>query len=153
MTSPITWQCATLNELSSGQLYAILKARCEVFISEQQCIYNDVDGKDLACLHIVAWDSDNDVAAYLRIHGPATTYPEPSLGRVLSTAKHRGTGIGRQIVQRGLTQLEVTYPNQAVRISAQSYLKDFYRSFGFEEVSDEYLEDGIPHTEMLRPAK
>jgi ElaA protein len=150
MTFLLKWQCASLDELSPRQLYSILKARCEVFISEQQCIYNDIDGKDLASLHLIAWDNTNEVAAYLRILGPDTTYPEPSIGRVLSTAKFRGTGIGRQLIHEGLKHLETHYPNQTVRISAQHYLLDFYSSFGFEAVSEEYLEDDIPHIEMLR---
>jgi len=151
MTPLLKWQCARFDELSGQQIYAILKARCDVFIMEQHCVYPDVDGLDLTTLHVMAWTDDNQLAAYLRIHAPNTNYKEPSLGRVLSTPAFRGTGLGRQLIAEGLKQLEAHHPQQAVRISAQAYLIEFYRSFGFVIVSEEYLEDDIPHIEMLRP--
>ncbi|PRC92391.1 GNAT family N-acetyltransferase [Solimicrobium silvestre] len=151
MTQIIKWQCASFNELTGAQIYAILQARSEVFIMEQNCVYQDMDGLDLSTLHVIGWAEDEKVAAYLRIVAPNIKFPEPSIGRVISTSAFRGSGIGRQLITEGLKQLEAHYPSQAVRISAQAYLQEFYKSFGFVAVSEEYLEDDIPHIEMLRP--
>ncbi len=152
MKKLIQWQCAQFDELSGKQVYAILKARSEVFVREQNCVYLDMDDNDASILHVVAWAGESQVAAYLRIHPPGTRYSEPCLGRVLSTKAHRGTGIGRKLMLEGIKQIEIHYPMQAIRINAQAYLKEFYRSFGFDIVSEDYMEDGIPHVEMLRPA-
>jgi len=153
MTSIIKWQCAQIEEFSAVQMHAILKVRCDVFIIEQNCVFPDIDNKDLIALHLVAWTDDNQVAAYLRILPPNTTFTEPSLGRVLSAQAFRGTGIGRQLMEQGLQHLEARYPNSPVRIGAQSYLVDFYSTFGFAVASEEYIEDGIAHIDMLRPAQ
>jgi len=150
MTSVTNWQCATIGELSASQMHAILKARCDVFIVEQNCVFPDIDDNDLFAHHLVAWTENNQLAAYLRILPPNSTFIEPSLGRVLSAPAFRGTGIGRQLINQGLKQLEARYPDLPVRIGAQSYLIQFYGSFGFEIASDEYLEDGIAHVEMVR---
>jgi len=151
MTKTIRWQCAGFDELSGKQIYAILQARNEVFAVEQNCVYPDMDDIDFTSLHVMAWTGESKIAAYLRITAPNTCYPEPSLGRVITTAAFRGQGIGRQLMFEGLKQLNVRYPMQAIRINAQAHLQDFYRSFGFNCVSEEYLEDGIAHLEMLKP--
>lgn len=148
----IQWQCARFHELTGLQVYRILKARCEVFIIEQNCVYLDVDGQDLTSLHLIGWTQDQQVAAYLRILPPHTSFAEPSLGRVLSSAPFRGTGIGRILITEGLNQIASHYPEQPIKISAQAYLREFYASFGFISVSDHYLEDDIEHVDMLRPA-
>jgi ElaA protein len=150
MTSIIKWQCATIDELSASQMHAILKARCDVFIVEQNCAFPEIDDVDLIAHHLVAWTESDQLAAYLRILPPNSTFAEPSLGRVLSAPAFRGTGIGRQLINQGLKQLEARYPALPVRIGAQSYLIQFYGSFGFEIASEEYLEDGIAHVEMVR---
>ena len=149
MKNKINWQCAAFSALSGKQIYAILKARCEVFVVEQNCIFLDIDGRDETALHLMAWTESDGLAAYLRIHGPKTSFKEASLGRVLTTKIFRGTGIGRQLLEQGLKHLAAHYPNQPVRIGAQSYLTDFYGSFGFVADSEEYIEDGIAHVEML----
>ncbi len=152
MTTPLHWQCNSFEQLSGAQLYAILQARCDVFIMEQQCIYPDVDGADLSTLHLSAWTADGQLAAYLRIHAPGSNYPEASIGRVLTTRAFRRGGIGRQLVAEGVRQIYAHYPGHAVTISAQLYLLEFYRSFGFVSVDQQYLEDGIPHIQMCLPA-
>jgi ElaA protein len=131
-------------------MHTILKARCDVFIVEQNCAFPEIDNIDLSAHHLMAWTANNELAAYLRIVPPGVTFPEPSLGRVLSAPSHRGTGIGRQLLIQGLKHLEARFPNLPVRIGAQSYLIEFYGAFGFKVDSDEYIEDGIPHVEMLR---
>lgn len=143
------WQWCAFDELSTAALYAVLAARASVFVVEQACAYQDLDGYDPKAGHLIAW-RDGQVAAYLRTFGPGIKYAEPSLGRVLSTQPFRGTGVGREVVARGLQVLERLYPGCSVRISAQAYLARFYGSFGFGTQSGPYLEDGIPHLDMLR---
>ncbi|MES2048434.1 MAG: GNAT family N-acetyltransferase [Pseudomonadota bacterium] len=152
MKSNITWQCAAFSELSAAQLYAILKVRSEVFVIEQNCVYQDIDCLDLECRHLIAWTEDQQVAAYLRIVPPGLKYAEISLGRVVSSKTARGTGIGKQLLAKAMAFIETEHPGAAVRIQAQAYLENFYQSFGFVTVSDVLLEDGIPHFMMLKPA-
>ena len=123
------WQCLAFPGLSTKRLYEILKIRQEVFAVEQDCVYLDVDGKDMDALHVFA-TRDDELIAYCRILPPGLKYPEASIGRVLTTSAARGSGI---------------------RISAQLYLEEFYHSFGFASCSLPYPEDGIPHIEMLKP--
>lgn len=109
---------------------------------EQNCAYQELDGKDASALHLIAW-SDGEVAAYLRVLQP------PALGRVMTSKKFRRLGLGRELMQRALQHLDASGAAE-VRISAQTYLEKFYRSFGFEPESEPYLEDGIPHVGMRR---
>lgn len=148
------------SELTLVELYAILSARQAVFIVEQNCPYLDTDGYDDKAHHL--WSvlpNDNPhnttaIAAYLRIFAPDIKYVgESSLGRIITTAKARGTGAGRALVQEGITRCQAMYPHCTIRIGAQQYLEKFYGSFGFVTVSEPYMEDGIPHIEMiLQPA-
>ncbi|HTD05013.1 GNAT family N-acetyltransferase [Undibacterium sp.] len=148
----ITWQCARLSELSAAQQYAIFSARSEVFVVEQNCAFLDMDGLDLDAVHVIGWAGSNTVAAYLRIVAPGIKFPEPSLGRVITTRPYRGGGAGRALIAEGIRQLERIYPGQAIRIGAQAYLEKFYGAFGFKTVTEIYLEDDIPHLDMVRPA-
>jgi len=145
----MTWQWCELTELSTHQWYAIVAARLAVFVVEQNCPYQELDGWDLRATHLIAWHDDK-VAAYLRCFAPGVKWPEASLGRILTTQAFRGTGIGRDLVARGLARIDATFPRSPVRIGAQAHLEKFYGSFGFVVASDPYLEDGIPHIEMLR---
>lgn len=145
----ITWQRCTFSELSGRQLYALLAARQAVFIIEQNCLYPDIDGLDVEAEHLIAW-SGHDVAACLRILSPGAKYAEASLGRILTTREFRGTGVGRELMAKALAYVDQRYPAHAIRIGAQAYLEGFYGSFGFQTVSAPYVEDGIPHVEMLR---
>jgi len=147
----IEWQWSPLTDLPAHRLYAVLAARVEVFVVEQNCPYQDLDGLDLDALHLIGW-SGEAVAAYLRVLDPGTRFAEPSLGRILTTAPFRGTGAGRLLMKRALELTDGKFPMQSIRISAQAHLQRFYGSFGFVTDSDQYLEDGIPHVEMLREA-
>ncbi|MBR7799311.1 GNAT family N-acetyltransferase [Undibacterium fentianense] len=145
----IDWQCHDFSALSVEQLYAILQARSEVFVVEQTCVYLDIDGADPSCRHLIAWTTDQQVAAYLRIVPPGLKFAEASIGRVLTTQLGRGSGIGKELIARGLAACQAAFPGNDIRIGAQQYLEKFYQSFGFVTVSEMYLEDDIPHIEML----
>ena len=152
MTASPLWQCLRFDQLSAQQLHTILKLRCDVFVVEQKCAWSEVDGRDPSALHLCGWTADGELAAYLRISAPDTIYAEPSLGRVVSAPAWRKTGAGKQLLAEGLKQVRAHYPNQPVRIGAQSYLTRFYSTFGFEIASKEYIEDDILHVQMLLPA-
>ena len=147
----IQFQWRRLEGLTAKQLHSILAAREAVFVVEQACAYQEVDSYDLVSWHLVAW-VEQEVAAYLRVVDPGHKFKEPSIGRVLTTEKFRGQGMGKILMTEALRHIAETFPQQGNRISAQKYLLDFYTSFGFKAVSEEYLEDGIPHIEMLRSA-
>lgn len=150
MEGKVVWYYKLFEELSAKELYQIIQLRNEVFVIEQDCIYQDADGKDLKCGHL--WATINDeVVAYSRIVPKGVSYEnEPSIGRVVSRGKHRGLGLGKQLIANSIQVIENRFFTSSIRISAQLYLKAFYESFGFEQVSEEYLEDDIPHIEMLR---
>ncbi|MFL5765107.1 MAG: GNAT family N-acetyltransferase [Bacteroidia bacterium] len=145
----IRWEIKKFDELSNVELYRIIQLRLAVFSVEQNCAYQDADGKDLKCFHLMGYDDDNDLVAYSRIVPAGVSYEEPSIGRVISSHKVRGTGAGKALMKSSLEQLEKLYGNVPVRIGAQCYLIKFYSSFGFEVAGEEYLEDNIPHIEML----
>lgn len=137
--------------LTVDELYAILTLRQQVFVVEQACAYLDCDGHDAASLHL--WTTEGpDVIAYARVLPPGEKFAEASLGRVVTSIRARRTGAGRAIVARAIDAIERHHGPVPVRISAQRYLQRFYESFGFVRVSEEYLEDDIPHVEMLRLA-
>ncbi|WP_288130191.1 GNAT family N-acetyltransferase [Microbulbifer sp.] len=143
------------DQLTPGELYEILRARQEVFTVEQDCAYQDADGMDQHAWHLCCWDSKSQAPAllsYLRVVFPGNKYNEPSIGRVLTSKSARGTGLGKELVQLGIAHTQREYPQTPIRISAQLYLKRFYEAFGFEQTSDAYDEDGIPHIEMVRHA-
>ena len=145
----IAWHWSRLSELTVDQLYAVFAAREAVFVVEQTCAYQELDGLDLDADHLIGWNGD-EVAAYLRVLGPGKRFAEPSIGRVLTTQKFRSLGLGREMMNRALERIDERFAGTAVRISAQAHLQPFYSSFGFAKVSEQYLEDGIPHLEMLR---
>ena len=149
----IEWQWSTFEELSRDDLYAVLTQRQEVFIVEQNCVYRDVDGLDQHAIHLLGWQhgtAGRELVAYLRCVLPGRKFNELSLGRVLCAPSARGTGVGKQLFAEGIRRVELQFPGQRIRISAQQYLESFYRGFGFEVTSAPYSEDGIPHVEMLR---
>lgn len=151
-TAPLDWQCLRLEALLPLALHRILRGRQEVFAIEQNCIYLDADAADEASWHLAAWAPDWTLMAYARIVDPGVKYPEASIGRVITPAIARGRGLGRELVRRAIDHAGQVYPGCGIRISAQSRLEAFYAGFGFAVVSERYLEDGIWHTEMLRPA-
>ncbi len=147
----INWRISTFKELTTEELYAILRLRQQIFVVEQQCIYQDCDGQDRNAHHLTGWhDSEEQpgLIAYLRILAPEEKHKKISIGRVLTHPKFRKKGVGREIMTRCLLSIKELYPESLVRISAQQYLIQFYESFGFRVTSDGYEEDGIPHIEM-----
>ena len=150
MNTAIIWRACAFDELTLRELQHIYMARQEVFGIEQNCVYQDIDGSDEASHHLAAWSTQQVMPlAYARLVAPGVKYAEPSIGRVVTTAAARGTGLGRELMRRALVLAGELYPGQGVRISAQSRLEAFYGSMGFEITSERYLEDGIPHTQML----
>ncbi|WGL16811.1 GNAT family N-acetyltransferase [Microbulbifer bruguierae] len=150
---PYTFEWSSFDQLTPSELYEILRVRQEVFTVEQDCPYQDADGKDQHAWHLVCWDSDTSsptALAYLRVVFPGKKYPEPSIGRVLTSKAVRGTGIGKALMECAIEHTQREYPGAPIRISAQLYLKKFYGDLGFKQVSQPYDEDGIPHIEMLR---
>jgi len=143
------WQACRLDALSPARLYALLAMREAVFVVEQRCAYQELDGRDLAAEHLVAWSGDH-VAACLRLLPPDVDADGPSIGRVLVARDRRGQGLGRELMRRGLALAGQHYPGQDVRISAQAQLQDFYASLGFVAVTGPYDEDGIAHVGMCR---
>ncbi|MGD9833064.1 MAG: GNAT family N-acetyltransferase [Piscinibacter sp.] len=151
-SSPIRWRCCCFDELGVRELQHIYMARQQVFVVEQACAYLDADGVDERSWHLAAWSpAQREPLAYARIVAPGVKYAEASIGRVITTAAARGTGLGRELVGRAVARAEAIFPGHGIRISAQAHLARFYAAFGFETVGPEYLEDGIPHIEMLRP--
>ncbi len=151
-TTEVRWRCCAFDALAVAELDAIYRARQQVFVIEQGCAYLDADGVDAQCWHLAAWSAAQaDPLAYARIVAPGVKYPEASIGRVITSGAARGTGLGRELVRRAVAEAEALFPGTGIRISAQAHLQRFYGAFGFLAVGDEYMEDGIPHIEMLRP--
>ena len=146
----IKWDFKLFSELSINELYAMMALRQEVFIIEQDCPYMDADGKDQKSHHLLGYSLDGNLVAYLRLVQPGISYKEVSFGRIVTSKKVRRKGVGKQLMEEGIRQSELLYGRVANRISAQSYLTPFYKKFGFKCVGNEYLEDNIPHTEMLK---
>jgi ElaA protein len=144
------WKWRAFGDLTPHELYSILQLRALVFVLEQACPYNDLDGYDIASHHLFTEDGDGRVIAYLRLLPPGVKYAEPSLGRVVTHPDTRRTGLGLELMREGLRRTGTDYPGAAVRIGAQRRLERFYESLGFVSVSGPYDEDGIEHVEMLR---
>lgn len=148
----VDWQWKRFAELAPAELYSLLAARAAVFVVEQACAFLDFDGLDACAWHLLGWAAQGEaptLAAYLRLIEPGRKYPEPSIGRVLTTAAFRGTGLGRAAMREGVARAALLYPGRAIRIAAQQRLERFYQELGFRSVSAPYVEDGIAHVEML----
>lgn len=148
------WHVKTFEQLSTNELYDILKLRIDVFVVEQTCYYPDLDDKDRApgARHVFAYD-EQGLACYLRILPPGCSHKKmSSLGRVATSEHSRGTGIGHTLLTKGLEVLDEHWPSHVCHISAQSHLQAYYAKQGFAAVGDPYLEDNIPHMGMERPA-
>ncbi|MBI5856070.1 MAG: GNAT family N-acetyltransferase [Sphingobacteriales bacterium] len=153
----ISWVLKKFGELSVHELYAILQLRNEVFAIEQNCVYPDMDNRDQPSHHLMGWpegllkEQNKKLIAYSRIIPPGIVYPEPSIGRVVTSASVRRTGIGKELMEKSILETYKLYGKTPVKIGAQLYLQKFYSSLGFIQTSDIYLEDGIEHIEMLKP--
>ena len=145
----ITWYHKYFNDLTTKELYQILQLRNEVFIVEQNCPFQDLDDKDFKCFHLIGFDNDSQkIMAYTRIVPAGISYTEASIGRVVTSPQARGGGIGKVLMEKSIQILEELYGGVSIRIGAQFYLKKFYESFGFQQVGEIYLEDGIEHILM-----
>lgn len=136
--------------LSTAELYAILRLRIEVFVVEQNCPYQEADDKDQACRHVMGYDQDGELVAYARLVPRGISYDKyASIGRVINKEKIRRQGVGKLLMRRAIDEMSQLYPSEQVKISAQVYILDFYRSLGFETVGEGYMEDDIPHMGMI----
>jgi len=155
MPSEIAWQWSRFDDLTPHALYAALRARSEVFVVEQHCAFLDLDDADQEAWHLLGWmerGGTQALAAYLRLLRPGCRFTEASIGRVLTAADFRRIGAGRALMREGVRKSAEIHPEHDIRIGAQRYLENFYAEFGFRPASEPYLEDGIAHIEMLRPA-
>ena len=146
----LTWRFERFDNLAPRDLHDIFRARIEVFVIEQACLFQGIDGTDPSGWHLMGrTDGQEELVAYCRILPPGVKYPEPTIGRVLTTAAVRGTGAGRELMREALARTQALWPDRAVRIGAQQRLERFYQEMGFEPCSEPYDEDGIQHIEML----
>lgn len=144
------WVIKKFDELSLQQLYDIMRIRQQVFMVEQACYYLDADNYDQQSFHLIMYEKEN-LVAYARIIPPGALYDEPSIGRVVTHSSVRRTGLGKILFQKSIDETEKLFGKCPIKIMAQSYLIKFYRGFGFEVSSEEFLEDGIAHNYMIKP--
>lgn len=147
----LDFQWKRLDDLSTREMYTIIQAREAVFVVEQACAYQEVDGLDLDSWHLSVL-KDGELAAYARVVEPGLKYEEPSIGRVLTLTKFRSLKIGYALVAEAIRFTEAHYPGAGIRIGAQAHLQKFYGSLGFEPVGEIYDEDGIAHIDMVKAA-
>jgi ElaA protein len=142
------WSSVPFAQLRVDDLYAALQLRSAVFVVEQNCLFQDMDGNDRQAIHLLG-SRAGELLAYARCFPPGIPFAEASIGRIATRRDMRGTGLGHQLVERALELVRTTWGPQPVRIGAQARLKDFYRSHGFVDTGIDYVEDGIDHVEML----
>lgn len=146
----LQWRFVPFSELSVPELYEMLQLRSEVFVVEQACAFQDMDGADQHSMHLLGKSKAGQLQAYARCLPPGLKFKEASIGRVLTCEDLRGQGAGQVLMKQAIAQLHQHWGLQAIRIGAQSRLKAFYEQLGFVPVGQPYIEDGIPHIEMLR---
>lgn len=151
MSGDIRWEWASFDALDGRAVYAMLRARAEVFVVEQACAYCDPDGNDPVSWHLLGWRGEA-LAAYLRLLPPGIRYPEHTIGRVITTAPYRGQGVGRALMAESLRRVADTLGDVPLALGAQSRLEPFYGDFGFVRSGPDFMEDGIAHVPMRRPA-
>lgn len=145
----IQWLLKKFDELTPHELYAILQLRNEVFVVEQNCVFQDADDKDQGSYHFMGFDQKK-LVAYTRLVPPGLIYEQASIGRVVNSPVVRNSGMGRELMQRSIDSAYRLFGERPIKIGAQLYLKKFYESLGFEQTSDVYLEDGIEHIYMVK---
>jgi ElaA protein len=151
----LTWVFSRFDDIPLRDWYIVSQARVEVFVLEQNCPFQDLDGADFVSWHLLGWDERGGkraLAAYCRLVDPGIKFPEPSIGRVITTMPYRTGGYGKLLMAEACAQHDALFPNEANRIGAQARLQRFYEGFGFVQSSEPYIEDGIPHIEMMRGA-
>ncbi|WP_435253938.1 GNAT family N-acetyltransferase [Tenacibaculum sp. A30] len=139
----------TFQELTTSELYELLQLRSEVFVVEQDCVYQDIDGKDLKALHVLGV-KEGKIIAYTRLFNSGEYFDTPSIGRVVVKETERKYGYGHDLIKASIKAIVDNYNETTITISAQTYLQKFYESHGFKQVGEGYLEDGIPHIRMVR---
>lgn len=139
----------TFEALTKQELYDVLQLRSEVFVVEQDCVYQDIDGKDQKALHVLGFKK-NKLVGYTRIFKPGIYFKESSIGRVVVAKQERQFKYGYDIMEASIKAIKTHYNETLIKISAQCYLKSFYKNVGFNTLGDEYLEDGIPHIAMIK---
>lgn len=144
----LNWILKRFEELSPAELYAIHRLRNEVFVVEQNCVYQDADDRDQPSWHLCGWNAA-ELVAYSRIIPPGIVYEECSIGRVVSSPAYRKTGAGRELMKTSIEKACSLFSTTTIKIGAQLYLQKFYESLGFVQCSGQYLEDGIPHIAMF----
>lgn len=145
----IQFKIKRFKELSTTELYEILKLRSEVFVVEQNCVYQDIDDKDSKAIHVLGY-LDDDLAAYCRLFDAGHYFDESSIGRVVVSPKHRDKKLGHDLMNVAIEIIAKEYETTKITISAQQYLKKFYENHGFVQTSEMYLEDDIPHIQMKK---
>ncbi len=148
-TRPLLFQVKAYEMLTRDELYTLLQLRAEVFVVEQDCVYQDIDGKDDKALHVLGYKNEH-LVAYTRIFPPNTYFKEASIGRVVVKDTERMHKYGYDLMNASIKAIEDQYQVQTIKISAQTYLMKFYNQLGFKKIGEEYLEDGIPHIGMIR---
>ena len=143
----IQWACKSFEDLTTYELYAILQLRIEVFVVEQNCVFQDADNKDQNSYHLMGWENQA-LAGYSRLVPAGITHKNLSIGRVVTSPKMRNRGLGRELMQRSIEGCYTLFGRATITIGAQFYLKIFYESMGFQQTGDIYLKDGIEHIEM-----
>ena len=139
----------TFQELTISELYQILQLRSEVFVVEQNCVYQDIDGKDEKALHILG-KKEGKIVAYIRCFAPKIYFEEAAIGRVVVKETERKFGYGHQILKASVEEIQQCYQTTTIKLSAQQYLTHFYETHNFKKIGEGYLEDGIPHIAMLK---
>ena len=148
----MNWWYGRFAALSVDDIYDALALRSQVFVVEQNCVFLDADGADRASGHLLGRDDTGVLHGYLRIVDPGVKFAELSIGRVITSEASRGTGLGHRLIDEGINRCTVAWPGQPIRIGAQARLQSFYARHGFVREGRDYMEDGIPHCEMLREA-
>jgi ElaA protein len=146
----LNWIEKTFPELTAAELHDLLRLRSEVFVVEQQCAYQDIDGADPQAVHLLCYDDGHQLLAYSRLFAPGVKSEMASVGRVVTSEQARGKGLGRELMERSLAAVAARFNRPPIRIWAQEHLKAFYTSLGFRQSSESYLWDNIPHIEMIR---
>lgn len=146
----IQWMLKKFEELTPYQLYALLQLRSEVFVVEQNCVFQDADDRDQNSYHLMGFNN-NKLIAYTRLVPPGEMYEQASIGRVVTSPSARRSGAGKELMKQSIDAVYNLFGVQPIKIGAQLYLKKFYESFGFEPAGEVYLEDGIQHIYMIKP--
>ena len=152
----LVWRFQAFDTLTVAELYAVLRLRSEVFVVEQNCVFLDMDNSDAQAMHLMGHtgkmgEAQGELVAYARCFGPGVKYAEASIGRVITSPQARAGGLGHVLMREAVRAVQAHWGPQPIRIGAQARLQAFYEQHGFAREGESYIEDGIPHIEMLRP--